>query len=369
MTGVDVLVVGAGPAGALAAATLAGLGRGVLLVDRARFPRDKVCGGCLQPGALAAMEEGGLPLALLGAPGRSGGGPRAGAVPLRELAFHAGRRSARVRLAGGAAISRRALDLALVEGAVARGAAFREGVRARVGPVRRDGRVVVLDGGEEVRAGIVLDASGLGGGLSGVAKPRRGSLVGAGAVLDGADLEEGIVRMACARGGYVGMVRVEEGRAVLAAALAPWLVAREGGLGAAASSILDACGLPATPRGAVWRGTPALTRRPSRVWHERVLVVGDAAGYVEPFTGEGIAWAMRSALAAASLAAGGWTPATGPLWQREHGRIVRTRQRWCRAITLLLRAPPLVRLATRAVGLAPALAAPLVRAAAAGGAA
>jgi len=44
MNSVDVVVVGAGPAGSLAAAELARLGREVLLVDRGRFPRDKVCG-------------------------------------------------------------------------------------------------------------------------------------------------------------------------------------------------------------------------------------------------------------------------------------------------------------------------------------
>lgn len=357
MSDVDVLVVGAGPAGALAAARLASLGRKVLLVDRARFPRDKVCGGCLQPGALAAMEAGGLR------------GLPSGAVPLRGMALHAGRRSARVALHGGVAISRRTLDLALVENAVARGAVFREGVRARLGPALRSARAVILDGGEEVRAGVVLDASGLAGGLSGAARPSRGSLLGAGAVFDDADLEEGVVRMACARGGYVGIVRAEEGRSIVAAAFAPRLVAREGGLAAAASAILAGCGLPPPAPGVAWRGTPPLTRRPRRVWHERVLAIGDAAGYVEPFTGEGMAWAMRSALVAADLAARGWTPGTGPLWEAAHRRIVGARQRRCRAIALLLRAPPLVGLAVRALRLAPALARPFVRAAAAGGAA
>ncbi|HEX5137803.1 MAG TPA: FAD-dependent monooxygenase [Planctomycetota bacterium] len=356
MTDVDVLVVGAGAAGALAAARLAGLGRHVLLVDRARFPRDKVCGGCLQPGALAAMEAAGL--------GRVVPAPPAGAVPLRAMALHAGGRVARVRLRGGVAISRRALDLALVEAAVARGAAFREGVRARLGQVERDARVVLLEDGEEVRAGIVLDASGLAGGLAGAAPPRRGSLLGAGTTAKGVDLEPGVVRMACARGGYVGTVRVEEGRCVVAAALAPKLVARAGGLEAAASSILAACGLPPPPPGDPWRGTPPLTRRPARVWQERVLAVGDAAGYVEPFTGEGMTWAMRAAIAAAEIAARGWTAGTGPLWQRAHRRIVGARQRRCRMVAVLLRAPALVRLAVRALGVAPALAAPLVRGAA-----
>jgi flavin-dependent dehydrogenase len=354
MSGFDVAVVGAGPAGAVAAASLARSGRKVLLVDRARFPRDKVCGGCLQPSALLALERGGL----------GGLVERAGAVPLRELVLHAGRGAARVRLEGGAAVSRRALDAALVEAAAAAGAEVREGIRARLGASPGE---VELEGLGTVRAALVLDATGLAGGLSGVARPRRGSLVGAGTVLDGGPVPPGTVRMASASGGYVGMVRAEEGRCVVAAALAPALVARAGGLGAAVASILAACGLEPPPADAAWRGTPPLTRRPSKRWRERLLVIGDAAGYVEPFTGEGMAWALRSGLAAAALARDGWTADLGPRWEREHGRIVGRGQRRCRALALLLRAPRLVRAAVHVLAVAPALARPFARAVASGG--
>jgi flavin-dependent dehydrogenase len=47
-----------------------------------------------------------------------------------------------------------------------------------------------------------------------------------------------------------------------------------------------------------WLGTLPLTRRTPRPAGHRVLVVGDAAGYVEPFTGEGMAWALATASAA-----------------------------------------------------------------------
>lgn len=56
----DVVVVGAGPAGAAAAITLAGAGRRVVLVDKATFPRDKVCGDGLTTGALRHLEDLGL---------------------------------------------------------------------------------------------------------------------------------------------------------------------------------------------------------------------------------------------------------------------------------------------------------------------
>ena len=49
----DVLIVGAGPAGAIAATVLARAGVRVRLVDRTSFPRDKLCGDSLNPGTLA----------------------------------------------------------------------------------------------------------------------------------------------------------------------------------------------------------------------------------------------------------------------------------------------------------------------------
>src|SRR4029079_17119627 len=56
----DVIVVGAGPAGSIAATVLARGGARVLMVDRAKFPRHKLCGDTINPGALARLERLGL---------------------------------------------------------------------------------------------------------------------------------------------------------------------------------------------------------------------------------------------------------------------------------------------------------------------
>src|SRR6185369_11326117 len=56
----DVLIVGAGPAGSVAGAILARAGARVRIVDRATFPRDKLCGDTLNPGALARLQSLGL---------------------------------------------------------------------------------------------------------------------------------------------------------------------------------------------------------------------------------------------------------------------------------------------------------------------
>jgi flavin-dependent dehydrogenase len=56
----DVIVCGAGPAGSVAATVLARGGARVLLVDRARFPRDKLCGDTINPGTVAILRRLGL---------------------------------------------------------------------------------------------------------------------------------------------------------------------------------------------------------------------------------------------------------------------------------------------------------------------
>ncbi len=81
----DVLVVGAGPAGSAAAATLARAGRDVVLVDAQAFPRDKVCGDGLIPDAHHALRKLGVldevmaqaqPVRYVGCVGPRGGGCR-----------------------------------------------------------------------------------------------------------------------------------------------------------------------------------------------------------------------------------------------------------------------------------------------------
>ena len=175
-------VVGAGPAGALAARELARCGVAVLLIDRADFPRGKVCGCCLNGHALATLRTVGL----------NGLAERCGAVPLAELALSAGGRPARVPLAGGVALSREAFDAALVEAAVKAGAAFLPRTRAALDGEEQGGRFLLLyHGAESVRvaARVVLAADGLGSallaraGLS-AAPAAPGARIGAGVVLE-----------------------------------------------------------------------------------------------------------------------------------------------------------------------------------------
>ncbi len=361
----DAVVVGAGPAGSVAALALARRGLAVLLVDRAAFPRWKVCGCCLNGAALAALGAAGL-----------GGLPSAcGARRLEAIHLSAGGRSARVALGRGVALSREAFDAALVRAAVAAGAAFLPRTAATLGGLAGDARAVTLESEAEsvaTRAAVVIAADGLGGRLLGraglgSAPAAEGSRVGAGAVVDdgGIFFRPGTVYMACGSGGYAGMVRLEDGRLDVAAALDVARVRADQGPGRAVARLLGEAGWPA-PSGldrVTWRGTPPLTRQARCLAAGRVFVAGDAAGYVEPFTGEGIARALAAGLAVAPLAARAaerWDPALGDAWAAACGRVVR-RQLTCRAAAAVLRRP---RLAGALVGLlshAPALAGPVVR--------
>src|SRR5213078_4791567 len=86
----------------------------------------------------------------------------------------------------------------------------------------------------------------------------------------------------------------------VAAAVEPALLAHATPADVVESIVAKAgAGVPPALRRAIWRGTPQLTSRPKRVAAERVFLIGDASGYVEPFTGEGMATAIESAVAVA----------------------------------------------------------------------
>jgi flavin-dependent dehydrogenase len=354
----DAVVIGAGPAGAVAARVLARRGLSVLLVDKAHFPRPKACGGCLNRAALAGLAAVGL-----------GHVPAAcGATPIRRARIASGPgRAADVPLPGGVAVSREAFDAALVEEAMAAGVTVRTGVRAVIDPVDCAGRVVRLDSNDVVLARVVIDATGLAGNAGPAA---AGSRVGIGTVLSADDApewyESGTIYLAVARFGYVGAVRVEDGRLDVAAAFDPAIL-RSRGPGPAVNDVLDGAGLPALddPDRFTWKGTPLLTRRPVSRARERLFAIGDAAGYVEPFTGEGIAWAVASAAAVAPLverAVAAWNDRLIGEWNRTHDRLIRKKQRTCRVVARVLRHPRLTRMTVGLLQVLPRLSRPVVAA-------
>ena len=172
--------------------------------------------------------------------------------------------------------------------------------------------------------------------------------------------------MAVGAGGYVGCVMLEDGRLDVAAALDPQAVQTAGSPAAAAEAIMREAGFcwPEELATLHWQGTPTLTRRPARVSAERLFLIGDAAGYVEPITGEGMLWAILSACAVVPFVvatAGGAAIEQAENWNRRHRQLLGHRMTVCSLVAAMLRRPRWVRGFTRLFSWCPALAKPVVR--------
>jgi flavin-dependent dehydrogenase len=399
------IVIGAGPAGAAVAIRLARRGQRVLLVDRSAMPRPKVCGCCLSPLAIAELATlcplDGFPTPL----------------PLANVCLVSAGQSVRMPLPGGGVLSREVLDTALVRQAIAAGADWlphtlveaiqepasekpaagaQEGVtivaRAMAvepqTPVLFHARVAVIAAGlaDTIRIpSSRLPSADCSGSIAGSpdrqgAHDRRdrhvapGSRIGVGATFAAAasrhrtaalDLPVGELVMAVGRYGYCGLVRLEDGRIDLAAAVDRRLLADEGSPAAGIVHLLhEAFGASLLATGmesvmqavpsAIFRATPPLTHQSSRVTggNERIFRVGDAAGYVEPFTGEGMGWALACGrILAESLLGPSATAAAN--YRLAHSRLFAAHHARCRWVARGVRQQKLVSGAVWLAGLMP----------------
>lgn len=358
-----VIVVGAGVAGATLAASLAGGGRRVLVIDKSPFPRAKVCGGTLNPRAVASLRRLGL------------GNVLDSLRPNRVFGVEWRMPSAAPALlefdpsAEALAVSREALDAALLREAVARGADFLPGVRCVSSRVEGEARVLGLmtSAGSVpgISADLVLGCDGLGSGLAADAglcapAPRRGpDYIGTSIVLP-PDCVLGVppdrIVMAVGVRGYAGAVRVEGGRWNVAAAIRVDGLRAAGGPALVAEEILGSCGVRilegSAPR--AWCvSRPGLDRAVVRPWGERLLLVGDAGGYVEPVTGEGMAWALHSVEALQDLLRDGWSEGVGAAWEGTWRRTIRDRRALVRAAGSAARSPTATRAALAGLRVVP----------------
>ena len=361
----DAIVVGAGPAGSLAAREIAKNGRKVLLVERRTFPRWKVCGACLN----------GRGLAVLDAVGLVDFASRLHAIPLKTFDLRHRGRSALLPLPTGVALSRACMDAALTEEARFAGADVLMETHAAVLSAGPEFREVTLTRDRhtiKVSARIVVVAAGLGQHCVADepdlhAQAIEGSRMGAGCEVEDFDgeLEPGTLGMAVGHHGYVGLVRVETGRLNIAAAFERDWLRTLGTPGLATAAVLVEAGFPAVAGldDATWQGTVGLTRRVRIAGANRLLLVGDAVGYVEPFTGEGMAWALASGQAVVPFVVKGinhWDPTTPGEWTRLHRRLIGNRQRICRVLAGVLRRPMLTGLAIEALARRPGIARPFL---------
>jgi geranylgeranyl reductase family protein len=355
---VDVLVVGAGPAGAAAGLAAKRRGLEVLVVDKARFPRDKTCGDGLTTAALRLLEQLGVDLPAL---------PGYMAVRETVLVSPSGRRVSLPLPPDGdyaAVVPRVELDNALVSKARDAGVKVLDGTPVKGVEITADGVDVSLDDNGGVRAGFVIAADGhysfVRRCVRPPAPPELGTWHAFRQYFRGVDDPRLYVLFeADLLPGYAWVFPLPDGHANV-------------GFG-----VLRRPGMTGKELNARWRelltrpsvravlGPDAEPEATHRAWpipasfdydalaDGRVLYVGDAANVVDPMTGEGIAQAIETAALAVDAIATGDAAGVGLRYREGVRRALGRDLRFAAALQRVLRSRRGARAAVRIAGLTP----------------
>ncbi len=368
----DVVIVGGGPAGSATALRLARAGVGVRVIERAPFPRRKVCGEYLSGGAVDALDR----LGVLGE-------VRAHAAPLRGVRLVAeGAPPVALSFARPAlACPREVLDALLLDAAVAAGAIVERGRVEEL--LFEDGRcggagVRTADGSLEARrARVVAGADGTGSLVArklGLTKPSHGrGRYAVGGHYSGFGTLDAQVEMFVGGGAYFALNPLSELRAnvmvvVPKQRLAQWSGDVDTGLGDAAAALARGVrSIAGASRIGPRVSVGPLAHDVRRAEGSGAILIGDAAGFVDPFIGQGVFLALTGAERAAEaiLAAlarpdgAGQAFASYARWRADDAAW---RRRLCAAVALLVDVPPLARRAARRVARFPEAAALLMEA-------
>lgn len=353
----DLLVVGAGPGGTAAAITAADRGLDVLVVDKATFPRDKTCGDGLTAAALRLLERLGLALDAL---------PSHAAVAEAVVVSPSGRRVTLPLPSDGAlagVVPRFELDAALVDLARRRDICVREGASLTAIAPQPDGVRAQLADGTAIDAPWVIAADGHYSAVRHLVAPERAPALGEWSAFRQywRDVEDPRLWILLERDllpGYAWVFPLPGGRANVGLAVPR-------GPGVTGKVLKELWrGLPARPSLRAVLGTRAEPEGPHRAWpiparldldastRGRILFVGDAAGVVDPMTGEGIAQALETGMLAADAVAHDGDRA-GVAYRDALRHTLAIDLRFARELQRILARPWGARAALRAVDLSP----------------
>jgi menaquinone-9 beta-reductase len=358
----DLLVVGAGPGGVAAALTARAHGLDVVLVDKATFPRDKTCGDGLTASALRLLEQLEVDTPAV---------PRYATVHETVLVSPSGHQVHLPLPDDGehsAVVPRLDLDAALVDRARAAGVDVREGVTLETITDGPSHVCATFTGGLALDVRFVVAADGQWSTVrrlrSGALAPDLGTWHAFRQYFRGVDdPRQWVLFERDLLPGYAWVFPLPDGRANV-------------GFGVLRDAHVEANGRSGKRLAALWRdvierprlrailGRHAEPEGPHRAWpipasfeparltDGRVLYVGDAAGVVDPMTGEGIAQALETGmLAAGAVAGGGDGAAVGRQYRAEVQRAIGRDLRFASALQRVLRSELGTRAAIRAAGL------------------
>ena len=312
MTRYDVLVVGAGPAGATAAALTARAGLSTLVLERTQFPREKVCGDCLNPGAWKILDR-------LGVSERIDRLPSAKLrwVEFLDLAGRSIRFDLPHETRGERGIRRKHFDEALINHAISAGAEVKFG--NPVLKVQNGVGWAITTTDETIQARFLLAADGRNSSVARLLAdyPKtRTDRVG----LQTHFLTQGEphITLQLCQYGYLGLATIGDGLTNLCLVSRPQYAERF------RREATEQFGLPA---GHHWQSITPLTRSAIQSQRANLMYIGDAARVVEPLTGEGILYALQSGMLAADAISSAIVSGSDPalIYSQQHRKVYRHR--------------------------------------------